>query len=699
METNMPVERGRRPRVAQACNTCRAKKYKCDGHIPCSHCRRQGRECIFQREPNGTVRRSEYSIRYVKELEESLERAKAALRLLGTSQQHETDLTPTGNTAPEAGAQPSLQNVPRPIHGENQSDSSISRAAAGAPTGDQNKDIAENSPDEVMDINGSTRSFEFHGPTSSLAFLYRLVKMKESSSNNGCGRHPAPGFANRQVISEFQNEAFMKLRESPNLVEENYYPLHALLFIDSYFKTLHYVYPIIDQNVFLERCHSLWTGHGIPIHQSFKALYFAVLSLGVLTRTWTEGSINGMDRNAWTLTLFERAELTMGRPGSLNDLEAIQALIIMSQVCQHQLNPNLAYTYLGTALRTAFSTGINRLAQFRERGFPQDSPSLVVSRTWWALYSLETESSFNISRPDILGLDSYHNRLPPSISEPNETETTIIPAMLGLSRILRQISKNIYWEPTGLSEKLQRASEYEHDLSTWLARLPANIRPNSRSETTNPRLMLDNHCWPELQMLVLNLRYLHARIVLFYLFFLHGQRGLRNGKEVERLTAYAQNCKDAAVDIIKSIHSAYRMHHFFRSWWNNTTYLTFGLSIILSAFYHEPVTTRPYSANLLYINQAIEILGAMEECRVARNIGKFARELVGELLAGQMDGGSGSQTASAPLEPSVPWLADGFSDPHFEFNVFDENFPMWLDDVEQDVSASGIQGLSRGDIV
>jgi hypothetical protein len=35
----MPAEKSRRPRVVQACNFCRTKKYKCDGHIPCIHCR------------------------------------------------------------------------------------------------------------------------------------------------------------------------------------------------------------------------------------------------------------------------------------------------------------------------------------------------------------------------------------------------------------------------------------------------------------------------------------------------------------------------------------------------------------------------------------------------------------------------------------------------------------------------------------
>ncbi|KAK8167908.1 hypothetical protein BKA80DRAFT_265446 [Phyllosticta citrichinensis] len=31
----------RRPRATQACNLCRQKKYKCEGTVPCSHCKRE----------------------------------------------------------------------------------------------------------------------------------------------------------------------------------------------------------------------------------------------------------------------------------------------------------------------------------------------------------------------------------------------------------------------------------------------------------------------------------------------------------------------------------------------------------------------------------------------------------------------------------------------------------------------------------
>jgi len=55
------------------------------------------------------------------------------------------------------------------------------------------------------------------------------------------------------------------------------------------------------------------------------------------------------------------------------------------------------------------------------------------------------------------------------------------------------------------------------------------------------------------------------------------------------------------------------------------------MSILLSIFAREPLATRQSSAYLPYINQALETLNVMRDCRFARNIHNFVRELVDTL--------------------------------------------------------------------
>jgi hypothetical protein len=633
---------------------------------------------------------------YVRELEKSLEQAQAALRAQHIPQ----------NAEPERSAENRVDEVALPNNPVNPEFGNASNARSTSHT--PMAEAAASSPAEVMDVNPTTRRFEFHGGSSAVAFLHRLMKLK--NRNLGFWRTTD----HRQVVADFQNEDFANRRESATaageLTKDNYYPLHAFLFIDSYFKTLHFIHPILDQDVFLKRSHSLWMGG--TLSRSFKALYFSVLSLGALTRTWTEGFMDGMDRDTWTRLLFERAELMMGRPGSLNDLEAVQAPIIMAQICQHQMNPNLAYTYLGIAVRIAFSTGLNRLVEFQDQSFPQDSPSGVVSRTWWALYSLEVESSFTLGRPDMLSLDCCHNR-PPFLEIPGtETEAAIIPALADLSRIMRGISKKIYWEHTKFCDKLDRVSEYESDLDRWLERLPAKIRPQTSDLSAGSRLQLEDHYWLQLQRFVLKQRmlystsrssltrsgYLHAKIALYYPSLLHEQNGPSVAGYEDKMLAYVQRCKEAAMEIIESIHLTFCIHHSVRSWyvftntqpnrgkaharnrWNSTTYIVFGLSILLSAFAREPLDIRHSSMYLQYINRAIEMLGIMGECRVALSIRTLVQELVDTLL-------QPIEQPAANLPGTNTGFGEFIDDPLRGFgfdlntvNFFGANFPAMLDD-------------------
>jgi hypothetical protein len=379
-----------------------------------------------------------------------------------------------------------------------------------APRQDQNGDEtnAMNS-DELMDINSATRNFEFHGRTSVVA-LFNGLRKEQQSLGPSSTSSPSMDSGDRQrsVVSEFHNEKFLGQLvghgQSVDVSCEETYALHALLFIDAYFKTIHFVHPILDQEWFLKRCNDLWSGYTHGLRQSFLALYFSVLSSGACFRIWAKDSINGMGRLEWSRLLFERAEHALGRSGSVNDLEAVQAPFILSLICKQQLELNLAYSFIGRAIRTALTTGINRKVVFADPNFPQDSPTITVGRTWWDLYNLEIELSFTLGRPDTLGLDSYHNRPLPPI---DDSETAIIPVMHQLSHIVRKISAEIYLSRAPPDEKLSLATQIEVELDQWFSNIPATIRPplGSSVEAMQSVENIRSAYWPRVQMLILKI--------------------------------------------------------------------------------------------------------------------------------------------------------------------------------------------------
>lgn len=387
----------------------------------------------------------------------------------------------------------------------------VAQSSGGASS--HRKTEVETINNEVMDINMTTKGFEYHGQTSSIAFLERLRKCTESGTPAESDGPQViigstlPPISGRSLVTELHNDIFINHEDPPAwLVEssnnDEFYPLQADTFIEAYFSSQHYVHPIIDKEHFLIICRQLWDGQDKAVERSSKAVYFALLALGALTWTWNEECISGKGRYEWTSLLFRKAEAALGRPGSFPNLTTVQALFILAKFCQFQLDLNLAYTYLGMGIRTALTCGINRLTVFREKDRPQDSPTLMVARTWWALYTLEIELSFALGRPDTLGLDFYHNRPIPKL---NHSETDIIRATLDLSMVIRDVSSGVHLSAVKLPERLSQAKKLEHRLDTWLFHLPEKIRPTSGTNVLISGSIHDQQ-WTKLQLFVVNIR-------------------------------------------------------------------------------------------------------------------------------------------------------------------------------------------------
>jgi len=359
---------------------------------------------------------------------------------------------------------------------------------------------SSDSSTEVVDINPHTRDIEFHGNTSSVAFLDRVREDYANESVLIKGSRQRRG----SIISTFHNDTFPPQQDSIAAwytnSEDHFFTPQSYIFLDTYFNNLHYIHPIIDQTTFLRRCDDLWRGNAVRQSRSFIALYFSIMSLGALIRTWNEQKILGMGRFEWSRMLFEKAQIALGRPGTLNDLEAVQAYFIMAKVCQNEISPNLAYTYLGMAIRTSLSTGINRnTAPKHTDGYPNAD---LMSRTWWGLYSLEVELSFALGRPDSLGMDEYHTRPMPPV---DDSEIAILTRMIDMSHIMRAVSVAVYLHKIPLAHRLARALQIRSDMIAWIGKLPARIRPSIDGISSSGGTLEDPQ-WVRLQRMVLQIR-------------------------------------------------------------------------------------------------------------------------------------------------------------------------------------------------
>jgi hypothetical protein len=191
------------------------------------------------------------------------------------------------------------------------------------------------------------------------------------------------------------------------------------------------------------------------------------------------------------------------------------------------------------------------------------------------------EMSFSVGRPDTLGMDEYHNR---AIPERDDSEFAIIPWMIDFAQIIRRVSVQIYHSRISLQEKLQLALQIEMEMDRWLARLPEKIKPDiagyrlSRSALRDPK-------WARRQRLVLGIRecipssviwshfntfpgYYNVKMLLFRPFLSHFTRKLRHPPN--ELDQTIDKCLDAAMKTIQVIHDIYRVHTFFRCWYDTS---------------------------------------------------------------------------------------------------------------------------------
>ncbi|KAF3022171.1 hypothetical protein E8E15_003034 [Penicillium rubens] len=336
-----PGQRVRRPRAARACDYCRQKKYKCDESYPCSYCKGRGVECVYKGQDMSRLR---VTPDYVRKLEAQVKELSSRIEAYGIAGAASIGGKPAGTNSGTS----TLDHEPTQP-GINRDDPAMRSSTSPWETGQQ----------EVSGVNSHTRGVEFYGSSSSVALLSHVQRTGDEpegdvSSLLSTLHNPAFSPADPQTARESH-------REIDYPASSNWFP-QCRGFLEAFFTTIHYVHPILDKHIFLQRCESLWSGNEADGQQlsSFTALYLSVLSLGALVGTRDDEPIDGIDNMQWSRKFFEKAKSCCNQIGMVTDLEMTQCYFILAKVCQNELHPHLSYMYIGLAIRTALAMGINR---------------------------------------------------------------------------------------------------------------------------------------------------------------------------------------------------------------------------------------------------------------------------------------------------------------------------------------------------
>jgi hypothetical protein len=240
----------------------------------------------------------------------------------------------------------------------------------------------------------------------------------------------------------------------------------------------------------------------------------------------------------------------------------------------------------------------------KPRKYPIPLPQIKVSPTIQFLNSFLTiqKSSGPVSSSDITYSEG--------------SNISMINVMVDFAVILRRISKDIYHchKEVNASQKSTAAFSIDALLDQWKLRLPSwhNFDVIDFREPE----------WAAKQKLVLQLRYLNARVILHRPFLSDLTTSI-----VSERQKHIDLCLDAARKTIQVLYDAYANKHYFRTWWYNSTYTLYAGMIVLYVIMLEHSTVA-HEILLADVKKSRDILRSMEEASVARR----SADLLSEVL-------------------------------------------------------------------
>ncbi|KAJ6069766.1 hypothetical protein N7499_011653 [Penicillium canescens] len=426
---------GQRRKTTEACNPCRARKLKCNGMLPCESCERNKVKCSY--DPSTSASRLTGDLDIINARVMELERA---------------------------------------VFGERTYQPRRTVELADAPQ------ITNETVSGVTFVDEKTGVADYFGSTSTIdllkSFHETVQEVLDHAPSSGADERASKRQRREAVEHPINSDASRNFRiqdiyASPTVRRAtSWWPSGNLVevHLDYFFGIVYSTIPIFDENVFRAAFRRFANTSESSQRLQWECLTYSILALGALySPSDTECAAS----------YFAEAQGLLGSLLGVSALRTAQAALLMAVYAHYTAQHNLAYDYLGIAIRLAYSAGLNR--NFDEIGFT----NIVVQearRTWWTLYSLESELCVEYGRPlCIRETDSIASYPQETLDETaTVSRVSFIIVMAKFSRTVRKIIdlvSNIDEKRNGIKSFAGRLMNLQAELMTWRGELPAHLAP------------------------------------------------------------------------------------------------------------------------------------------------------------------------------------------------------------------------------
>ncbi|KAL2019666.1 hypothetical protein VTK56DRAFT_9285 [Thermocarpiscus australiensis] len=420
--TRPKVPDDKRQRTAQACDSCKRRKQKCNGLKPCQTCLRRKLTCCYT--PNNAsdyvtdessgsptkrrhVETSSLSVPSALEAPEpSTPQAREPMQALDQALDQVAKTEQLGNATSMPGARvPSLSSVPVPEHVREASFHSLKKL----PTRTNANGLSEetNIYTETRMLQDQTGRLLYIGDASTLSILQLIRIIVENTAGSDMGS-PFIDDPKRHRIMENIIPFPENTRIPAPLPDKE----TADVLIESYFTNTCGLIEVFDRMSFLQSVEECYDDPPSASNQ-FLCHLFLVLALGLLLAAPTTGSREEAVVQKQLSAQPDRAELyfrsarSMGDPGAgFEDAGfwSIQALSLMTVYMLIVSKRNTAYAYLGMAVRSAYALGVHREETMRDVIFTPDEMR-VRRNLWKTLFILDRFLAATLGRPTAISED------------------------------------------------------------------------------------------------------------------------------------------------------------------------------------------------------------------------------------------------------------------------------------------------------
>ncbi|KAI0486659.1 fungal-specific transcription factor domain-containing protein [Xylaria cf. heliscus] len=478
--TRPKVDPDKRQRTAQACDSCKRRKQKCNGVKPCNTCTKRQLCCQYtssSSEHSGSQDSPPTKRRHV-DGPSNISKPHMEARQVVTR----NNLTMPWNQHTGPGgidlnkivpAKPEHKHIGtgRPFPGEADVDfdsrSKLSNASVAA-------DEAEVYPQNRM-LQDSTGRLLYIGDSATLSYLQWIRIIVE----NIYGASEFTIDPRRHMIMENTISLPQELRPTGILPDQR----TANILIASFFTNTAGFIEVFNKHAFLKSVDECYKDP-LSVTPSLLCLLYLVFAIGLVMAAPSPGSDEAAVIDKLRAERSSRAELFFRSAKSLADpvsgfedadFWSIQALLLMSLYMLSISKRNASYAYYGMAVRTAFALGLHRDENMEVF---QPEEYLVRRNLWKTLFILDRFLSACLGRPTAISEEDCSNSVfeTPTIATssptsvcPESTHLAALEASVKTCKVIGMTLKRVYSK-----RKISTAvgQECATHLEAWNSELP-----------------------------------------------------------------------------------------------------------------------------------------------------------------------------------------------------------------------------------